>query len=414
MNTDFEHAPDTSHLTPRTSHLTLDTSHLTPRISHLTPLLAGRRIGILGSGQLGRMLAVAARQMGYRVHVFSPGQDTPAGQVADVEISTNYDDLEAVRAFAEGVDVVTYEFENVPAETARVCAEVAPLRPGAHVLHVAQNRLREKQFMKDNGLPTTPFVPVNSLAELEAGLEKLGYPAVLKTAESGYDGKGQMKITRPGEAQFAWENINEKPAILEAWVAFEREVSVVSARGVDGQFAHYGLMANAHENHILDVSVAPFRPGSEVEQNAVTLARRLMDALDVVGVLCVEFFLQADGSLLLNEIAPRPHNSGHLTIEGCVTSQFEQQLRAICGLPLGDTQYLRPTAMANLLGDLWLDGEPDWTKVLADGEVKLHLYGKKDARPGRKMGHITAIGKTIEEAENSVRGARGQLLIANC
>jgi 5-(carboxyamino)imidazole ribonucleotide synthase len=274
---------------------------------------------------------------------------------------------------------------------------------------VAQNRLLEKQFMRDNELPVTAFAEVNSLADLEAGLAVVGYPAVLKTAVSGYDGKGQVKITQPDEAAEAWEMMGGRTAVLEAWVAFEREVSVVAARGVDGAFAHYGLIENAHENHILDVSVAPVLVGSGVEQTAVALVRRLLERLDVVGVLCVEFFLKADGELLINEIAPRPHNSGHLTIEGCVTSQFEQQLRAVCGLPLGDTSYVRPVAMANLLGDLWEGGEPDWTAVLQDPHVKLHLYGKAEARPGRKMGHLTALGETVAEAEGRVREAREKL-----
>jgi 5-(carboxyamino)imidazole ribonucleotide synthase len=366
-------------------------------------------IGILGSGQLGRMLAVAARQMGYRVHVLSPGRDTPTGQVADVEVVAAYEDLEAVRQFAQAVDVVTYEFENVPADTAVTCTQYAPLRPGAHVLRVAQNRLREKQFMQDNDLPVTAFAEVNSLADLEAGLAAVGCPSVLKTAVSGYDGKGQVKIDQPGEAAEAWAMMGERTAVLEAWVAFEREVSVVAARGLDGAFAHYGLIANEHRNHILDVSVAPADVATTIADKAIELARRLMEALDVVGVLCVEFFLTATGDLLINEIAPRPHNSGHLTIEGCVTSQFEQQLRAVCGLPLGDTSTIRPVAMANLLGDLWGNGEPDWTAVLQDARVKLHLYGKKEARPGRKMGHLTALGENVQEAEKRVREARERL-----
>jgi 5-(carboxyamino)imidazole ribonucleotide synthase len=366
-------------------------------------------IGILGSGQLGRMLAVAARQMGYRVHVLSPGRDTPTGQVADVEVVAAYEDLEAVRQFAQAVDVVTYEFENVPADTAVTCTQYAPLRPGAHVLRVAQNRLREKQFMQDNDLPVTAFAEVNSLADLEAGLAAVGCPSVLKTAVSGYDGKGQVKINQPDEAAEAWAMMGERTAVLEAWVAFEREVSVVAARGLDGAFAHYGLIANEHRNHILDVSVAPADVATTIADKAIELARRLMEALDVVGVLCVEFFLTATGDLLINEIAPRPHNSGHLTSEGCVTSQFEQQLRAVCGLPLGDTSTIRPVAMANLLGDLWGNGEPDWTAVLQDARVKLHLYGKKEARPGRKMGHLTALGENVQEAEKRVREARERL-----
>jgi 5-(carboxyamino)imidazole ribonucleotide synthase len=375
----------------------------------MSKILPGSTIGILGSGQLGRMLAVAARQMGYRVHVLSPGRDTPTGQVADVEVVAAYEDLEAVRRFAQAVDVVTYEFENVPADTAVTCTQYAPLRPGAHVLRVAQNRLREKQFMQDNDLPVTAFAEVNSLADLEAGLAAVGCPSVLKTAVSGYDGKGQVKIDQPGEAAEAWAMMGERTAVLEAWVAFEREVSVVAARGLDGAFAHYGLIANEHRNHILDVSVAPADVATTIADKAIELARRLMEALDVVGVLCVEFFLTATGDLLINEIAPRPHNSGHLTIEGCVTSQFEQQLRAVCGLPLGDTSTIRPVAMANLLGDLWGNGEPDWTAVLQDARVKLHLYGKKEARPGRKMGHLTALGENVQEAEKRVREARERL-----
>ena len=373
------------------------------------PILPGSTIGVLGSGQLGRMLALVARSMGYRVHVLSPGWDTPTGQVSDVEVVAAYEDLVAVQQFAEAVDVVTYEFENVPANTAVTCNQYAPLRPGAHVLRVAQNRLREKQFMRDNDLPVTAFAEVNSLADLEAGLAMVGCPAVLKTAVSGYDGKGQVKISQPDEAAEAWEAIGKRPAVLEAWVAFEREVSVVAARGLDGAFAHYGLIENTHVNHILDVSVAPVLVGSEVEETAVALVRRLLDRLDVVGVLCVEFFLKATGQLLINEIAPRPHNSGHLTIEGCVTSQFEQQLRTVCGLPLGDTSYVHSVAMANLLGDLWERGEPDWTVVLQDPFVKLHLYGKQEARPGRKMGHLTALAVTVEEAKRRVREARERL-----
>jgi 5-(carboxyamino)imidazole ribonucleotide synthase len=369
----------------------------------------GGVIGILGSGQLGRMLALAARPMGYRVHVLSPERESPAGQMADVEVVTAYEDLDAVRQFAQSVDVVTYEFENVPAETAVTCSHFTPLRPGAHVLHVAQNRLREKQFMRDNDLPVTAFAEVNSLADLEQGLAVVGCPAVLKTAVSGYDGKGQVKIDQPDEVAGAWAMMEGQTVVLEAWVDFERELSVVAAQGLDGSFAHYGLIANEHRDHILDVSVAPVLVGSEVEQTAVALVRRLMERLGVVGVLCVEFFLTAAGSLFINEIAPRPHNSGHLTIEGCLTSQFEQQLRAVCGLPFGDTRYVRPVAMVNLLGDLWQKGEPDWTDVLRDPHIKLHLYGKKEARPGRKMGHLTALGESVVEAEKRVREAR-QLL----
>ncbi len=383
------------------------------------PLLPPATIGILGSGQLGRMLALAARAMGYRVHVYSPDPQSPTGQIADCEFVAAYDDLDAVRQFAQGVDVVTYEFENVPAATAVACREFASLHPGPHVLHVAQNRLREKQFFVSQGLPTAPFVGVSSLDDLLAGLAKIGTPAILKTASSGYDGKGQEKIVNRqlSIVNRQWEAINRQPAILEAFVEFEREVSVVAARGIDGAFAHYGLIHNDHANHILDVSQAPADVPPEVAEEAVEMARTVLEGLNVVGVLCVEFFLLANGRLLLNEIAPRPHNSGHLTIEACMTSQFEQQLRAVCGLPLGDARYHSPAAMANLLGDLWFPHaalrapeSPNWTAVLAHHPtIKLHLYGKTEARPGRKMGHITALAETAAAAAILVRQARGKL-----
>ncbi|MBK6709458.1 MAG: 5-(carboxyamino)imidazole ribonucleotide synthase [Chloroflexi bacterium] len=388
------------------------------------PLLPPATIGILGSGQLGRMLALAARQMGYRVHVFSPDRQSPTGQIADREFIAAYDDLDVVRRFAQSVDVVTYEFENVPGATAVTCAQFVPLHPGPQALHVAQNRLREKEFMVQHGLPVAPFVAVGSLAGLLVGLEEIGAPAILKTTTSGYDGKGQEKIVNRQSSivNRHWDAIGQQPAILEAFVDFEREVSVVAARGADGSFAHFGVIANDHANHILDVSTAPADVPPAVAKEAVAMARAVLEALDVVGVLCVEFFLTGDGRLLINEIAPRPHNSGHLTIEACATSQFEQQLRAICGLPLGDTTYLKPAAMANLLGDLWPQPtsqnpqseirnpkSPNWTAVLAHHPaVKLHLYGKTEARPGRKMGHITALADSGEEAAHIVREARAR------
>lgn len=376
------------------------------------PILPPATIGILGSGQLGRMLALEARQMGYRVHVLSPDSDSPTGQVADKEITAVYTDLAAVEAFAREVDVVTYEFENVPVETAAACAKHTPLRPGPQALHIAQNRLREKQFFEENGLPTAPYQAVHSLGSLLTGLDEIGTPAVLKTTSSGYDGKGQALIVnrQPSTVNSRWEAIGQQPAILERYVAFEREVSVVAARGVDGAFTHFGVLENDHTNHVLDVSVGGASHLPKIEQAAVAMTHTVLTALDVVGVLCVEFFQTKDGTLLLNEIAPRPHNSGHLTIEACHTSQFEQQLRAICGLPFGDTSYRQPAAMANLLGDLWFKDEeqvePDWTAVLQHPQVHLHLYGKREPRPGRKMGHLTATANSAEEAKKIVRSAR--------
>ena len=361
------------------------------------------------------MFALAARRMGYRVHTLSPDNDTPTGQVADVEVVADYHDLEAVRAFARNVEVVTFEFENVPAETAEAVAAIVPVRPNGHVLHVTQHRLREKTWLAEDGLPHTPFRRVGSADELAAALRELGCPAILKTAGFGYDGKGQVRIHALDEADAAWQELGGQECVLEAFVAFEREVSVVAARGQDGAFAHYGLIQNTHVNGILDVSLAPPElgaggaNGAEGQSEAIAIARAVLEGLDVVGVLCVEFFQAQDGRLLVNELAPRPHNSGHLTIDACIASQFEQQLRAACGLPLGSTRQLRPAAMANLLGDLWQDGEPDWAAALALPDVKLHLYGKEEARPGRKMGHLTALADTPERAEQLVRQAREAL-----
>jgi len=378
-------------------------------LSGFDPIPPGSTVGVLGSGQLGRMFAIAARRMGYRVHTLSPDYDTPTGQVADREIQAAYDDLDAVRGFARGVDVVTFEFENVSAAAAEAAAEHAPVRPAGSVLHTTQNRLREKGFLAGAGFPVAPFAAVRSLDDLTAGLAALGAPAVLKTAGWGYDGKGQVKIAAAEEAAAAWEAVGGQECVLEAFVDFDREVSVVAARGLDGSFAHFGVIENRHSRHILDVSIAPAAVPASVGKEAIEIARGILDGLGVVGVLCVEMFLTRDGRLLVNELAPRPHNSGHLTFDACVTSQFEQQLRAITGLALGATDLLRPAAMANLLGDLWNDGEPDWAAACRFPEVKLHLYGKAAARPGRKMGHLTALARTPEEALAKVLAAREAL-----
>jgi len=369
-------------------------------------VLPGSTIGVLGSGQLGRMFAIAARRMGYRVHTLSPDEDTPTGQVADVEINASYEDVDAVRGFASGVDVVTFEFENVPATAAAAAAECAPVRPGGYVLHVTQHRLREKTFLSEAGLPVTPFQRVRSLEELQAATRKLGLPAVLKTAGFGYDGKGQYRMKTAQDLAAAWEAVGEQEAVLEAFIDFQCEISVVAARGEDGSFVHYGAVENRHRNHILDLSIAPARVRLEIAREAVELARAVLEKLEVVGVLCVEFFVRKDGSLLINELAPRPHNSGHFSFDANLTSQFEQQLRAVCGLPLGDTRQFGPAAMANLLGDIWDNGEPDWEAAVGVPTVKLHLYGKAEPRPGRKMGHLTAVAPTLEQAVADVERAR--------
>lgn len=374
-----------------------------------TQILPGAVIGVLGSGQLGRMFAIAARRMGYRVHTFSPATDTPTGQVADVEIRASYEDLPAVRRFAAAVDVVTFEFENVLAATAEAAAEFAPVRPGGTVLHTTQHRLREKNFLAAKGLPVTPYRPVSSLADLEAGLAEFGYPAILKTAGFGYDGKGQTRINHPAEAAPALAAADTQEMVLEAFVDFACELSVVAARGIDGSFVHWGVIENSHHRHILDLSLAPARIEPAIGSEAIAITREVLEQLGVVGVLCVEFFLTPDGRLLINELAPRPHNSGHLTFDACVTSQFEQQLRAVCGLPLGSTELLRPAAMANLLGDLWQDGEPDWSAACGFDQVKLHLYGKLEPKAGRKMGHLTAMASSVDAAAALVLAARRAL-----
>ena len=375
----------------------------------IKPILPGATVGVLGSGQLGRMFAIAARRMGYRVHTFSPDTDTPTGQVADLEVVGAYDDLDAVRQFARNVSVVTFEFENVPAVTAAAAEEFAPVRPGGNVLHVTQHRLREKTFLSQNGFPVTPFRKVKSVEDLRDALRELGLPSILKTAGFGYDGKGQTMLTSLAQGEEAIAAVKGQEMILEAFVDFEREVSVVAARGADGSFAHWGLIENTHRHHILDLSVCPANVSPALVKKAVEITRAILDKLEVIGVLCVEFFVKGSGELIVNELAPRPHNSGHLTVDAHVTSQFEQQLRAVCGLPLGSTRLLRPAAMVNLLGDLWEQGEPNWIEALLHPEVKLHLYGKAEARAGRKMGHLTVLGETPESAAQLAMQSRAAL-----
>lgn len=379
-------------------------------MSNSPVILPGATIGILGDGQLGRMLALTARRMGYRTHTLGLEANAPAAQVADAATIAPYDDLAAVRRWAATVAVATFEFENVPAATATAAAEATLVRPAGDVLHITQHRLREKMWLQQHGLPVAPFQLAQSEAELMRALDTIGYPAVLKTTGFGYDGKGQRKIMLPDEAAPAWAALGGQAAILEAWLPFECEVSVVAARGVDGTFAAFPLIENQHHQHILDVSLAPARVSAQVTDDALGLARAVLEALQVVGVLCVEFFLLPNDRLVINELAPRPHNSGHLTIEAAVTSQFEQQLRAICGLPLGATTLVRPAAMANVLGEAWSHGEPQWSNALMYPDIKLHLYGKQQARTGRKMGHLTALAATPEEAAVRVRAARASLM----
>ncbi|HMJ09000.1 MAG TPA: 5-(carboxyamino)imidazole ribonucleotide synthase, partial [Pyrinomonadaceae bacterium] len=338
----------------------------------MRPVLPNSTIGVFGSGQLGRMFAVEARKMGYRVHTFSPDSDTPTGQVADIETAADYGDLDAVRAFANSVDVVTFEFENVPSATVEVASQFVEVHPKGEILHTTQNRLREKMFLSDNGFPIATFKHIKVIEDLHKGLDEVGTPAILKTAGFGYDGKGQSKITAVGEIDAAFAGLNGNHAVLEEFVEFAKEVSVVCARGQSGEFVHYGLIENEHRHHILDVSSAPAAVSQKVFDDAIAITRNIAEILDYVGTLCVEFFVTGDDRVLVNELAPRPHNSGHLTFGPCVTSQFEQQLRAVCGLPLGSNEFYRPAAMANLLGDLWESGEPDWASAISIANVKLH------------------------------------------
>jgi 5-(carboxyamino)imidazole ribonucleotide synthase len=341
--------------------------------------------------------------------VLSPDDDTPTGQVADLEVRAAYDDLDAVAAFARGVSVVTFEFENVPAATTAACERFAPVRPGGNVLHTTQNRLREKTFLKNSGIPVTPFWPVRSREELAAAAGQSGLPAVLKTADWGYDGKGQIKLNSPADLDGAWTSLGAGEAIVESFIDFQCEVSVVAARGQDGALVTYGPVQNVHQNHILDTTRAPAGVSPAVARQAVEIAREILERLQVVGVLCVEFFVDRREQLMVNELAPRPHNSGHYTIDACTTCQFEQQVRAICGLPLGSPRQHRPAAMVNLLGDRWQAGQPNWSAALATGDVKLHLYGKTEPRRGRKMGHLTALGDSADEALARALAARDAL-----
>ena len=346
----------------------------------------GGTIGILGGGQLGRMLAIAAAPLGYRCHIFSPEPEGPAAQVSAAETVAAYDDRTALDTFGAAVDVVTVEFENVPASALERLASRVPVRPGARSLQVAQNRISEKDFVRGLGLETTPYAPIEEDADADAADPLIGRPAVLKTQTLGYDGKGQVVLAAGDDLRDAWYGtLDGRPAILEALVAIEREVSVVVARAPDGRVASFDPVENRHVNGILDLTLAPADVSPALAAAARAGAERIAQALDHVGVLCVELFVTEGGGLLVNEFAPRVHNSGHWTIEGCETSQFAQHIRAVCGLPLGSTARRANAAMKNLIG---ADVE-HWRTLAADPAAHLHLYGKDEARAGRKMGHVT-------------------------
>jgi 5-(carboxyamino)imidazole ribonucleotide synthase len=352
------------------------------------PVIApGSAIGIIGGGQLGRMLAIAASEMGYETHIYCPEPGSPASSVATRTTVAAYDDMEALTRFAAQVAVVTYEFENIPAAPVAALARVTPVRPGADILSLSQHRLLEKQGINHLGIATAPYRAVSSLAELQAAADGIGLPAVLKTARMGYDGKGQAMLTEASDLPHEWQRLNTAEAILEGFVTFRMEISVIVARDLHGNTACYCPVQNTHKHHILSETIAPAPMSPELAAKAEAIARAIADGLQLVGLIAVEMFVTADDAIIVNELAPRPHNSGHWTIDACITSQFTQAIRAICGLPLGSPERLCDARMLNLIGD----DIHEWPRYAAMPEATLHLYGKKEARPGRKMGHVTLL-----------------------
>lgn len=376
----------------------------------MTPVAPGAWLGLLGGGQLGRMFSMAAQSMGYRVAVLDPGDHSPAGTVADRHVRADYLDQQGLRALAELCHGVTTEFENVPARALEYLADHCRVSPAADAVAIAQDRIREKDFVRQCGVDTAPYAAIRTHADVDAAAASL-FPGVLKVSRLGYDGKGQARVASHAEAHAAFDEFKAVPCVLEQFLRLERELSVVIARNEHGQSCTYPVTENEHARGILDTSIVPARVPAALAQRARDAAVVIADRLAYVGVLCVEFFVLEGDRLAVNEIAPRPHNSGHYTIDACVTSQFEQQARVLAGLPLGSTELHCPAVMLNLLGDIWRDGQPDWTRVLAHGKAKLHLYGKIAARPGRKMGHVTCLGATLDEVLASARAIRADLRI---
>lgn len=372
------------------------------------PILPPATLGMLGGGQLGRFFVVAAHEMGYRVAVLDPDANSPAGKIADLHLCAAYDDSSALQQMADLCDAVTTEFENVPASTLDALAKYVPVHPSAAAVAVCQHRIREKDFLRDNGFPHAPYAQVASEDDIPPANSGL-YPGILKVARFGYDGKGQARVSSPEEALAAFRNFKGEMCVLEQMLALDYEVSVVLARDASGNVQAFPTVENQHRNGILDVSIAPARGSAEVREQAQALARGVAGQLGYIGTLGVEFFV-CNNSLYVNEMAPRPHNSGHYTIDACVTNQFEQQVRALCGLPLGDPHLHSPAVMVNLLGDVWQGSdneiEPEWDVLFVHDNLKLHLYGKQQARPGRKMGHFTVIGQDAAQVLESALAAR--------
>ena len=366
-------------------------------------------LGVLGGGQLGRMFTIAARSMGYRVWVLDPDPHSPAGSMADRHIQAGYRDEAALLELGTGCAAVTTEFENVPAETLEFLETRVPVRPGSAAVAVARDRIREKTFIREQGLATAPFFPIRQRAELQQACAALGTPALLKTAQLGYDGKGQFPVTRLADAEQGFSELQETPCVLEQRVDLALELSVILARSASGETAVYPVGENVHLDGILDTTFVPARVSAAIAEQATGMACALADAMDYCGVLAVEFFLTRAGELLINEMAPRPHNSGHYTVDACLTSQFEQQVRTLCGLPPGATDLLSPVVMVNILGDLWEPGTPRWEQLLSHPQAKLHLYGKRHARPGRKMGHYNCLAEDLDTAIATAEQIRGAL-----
>lgn len=372
-------------------------------------ILPGATLGILGGGQLGRMFTAAAQRMGYKVIVYAPEQESPAGDIANLHIRAPYDDAGCLLGFASSVDVITLEFENIPVSTLQVLGQRVPVRPGPRVLEVSQQRIIEKSTLQQAGFSVTPFAAIEKDDDLQKAVEALGLPLVIKTVQFGYDGKGQKTVRSTEELKAVRQTLGNGLLIAEKMIDFQAEVSILVARNPRGETTVYPLVENVHSHHILDVSRCPVSSNlHQVQQQAKEIACGVADHLGLEGLLCIEFFV-ADGKLMINEIAPRPHNSGHWTIEGCVTSQFEQQVRAVCNLPLGCTDLVAPCAMVNLLGDLWDNGIPKWELPLMQSRTYLHLYGKSEAKPGRKMGHITALDNSAEAAVERLRNIRTEM-----
>jgi 5-(carboxyamino)imidazole ribonucleotide synthase len=378
----------------------------------MSVILPPAMLGMLGGGQLGRYFVIAAHEMGYRVTVLDPDRNSPAGRIADVHLCAAYDDAAALDEMARSCAAVTTEFENVPASTLEQLAQSLPVHPAAAAVAICQHRIQEKNFLRDHHFPHAPYAAVNCEAEIPPAGSGL-YPGILKVARFGYDGKGQARVASPEEALAAFRSFNGELCVLEMRVALDYEVSVVLARDAAGNIKAFPTVENAHRNGVLDVSIAPARGSAEVREQAQALARGVAESLHYVGTLGVEFFVCND-SLYINEMAPRPHNSGHYTIDACVTNQFEQQVRAMCGLPLGEARQHSAAVMVNLLGDVWPDGsEPAWAELFAQSDLKLHLYGKHEARPGRKMGHFTVIGEDAAEVLADALSARERIGVEN-